>query len=372
MQPLEAFASVFKPQLQEIQNILFPYTKRAYLVGGCVRDLYLKNPTKDIDIEIYDITPDAFEELMQKIGAQGVGKNFFVYKYKNFDLALPRKESKVSRGHQGFEVQIVNDEKEASKRRDFTMNALMMNIFSGEVLDFWGGKEDIKKKVLKHIDDKAFCEDSLRVLRAVQFCARFDLHVHPQTLKLMKKLSIADLSETRIFWELKKFFKAKFLHVGLKYFYELGLFEKIFCLHVEKNQYENMQKKLENAKFLEELQEYYLLYIFTEVLHVNAKELLKYLEIPNKYTKVFKYQPYFDKIPTSKKLLEIAMNIPIKEWLGNYKQEVVINAKALGCFENIFTGGISIQDVINDGFTKQEIQKEYKKRVLAKIEELLV
>lgn len=372
MHPLEAFASVFQSQLQEIQNILSPYTKRAYLVGGCVRDLYLKNPTKDIDIEIYDIAPDTFEELMKNIGAQGVGKNFFVYKYKDFDLALPRKESKVSSGHQGFEVQIVNDEKEASKRRDFTMNALMMNLFSGEVLDFWGGKEDIKNRILKHIDDKAFCEDSLRVLRAVQFCARFDLQIHPQTLKFMKELSIADLSKTRIFWELKKFFKAKFLHVGLKYFYELGLFEKVFSLHVEKNQYANMQQKLENADFLEELREYYLLYIFAEVLHVRAQDLLKHLEVPNKYTKVFKYQPYFDKIPTSKKLLEIAMYIPIKEWLGNYNHEVVEKAKELGCFESIFTGGVYMKDVIKDGFKKQEIQKEYQRRVLAKIEELSV
>jgi len=367
MKSLEAFAST----LEHIKNTLSPYTKRAYLVGGCVRDMYLQLPFTDIDVEIYDIDAEQFDLLMKSIKAKGVGKNFYVYKYQNFDLALPRKESKVSSGHQGFEVSISQDEKEASKRRDFTMNALMINIFTEEVLDFWGGREDIRYKTIRHINDKAFCEDSLRVLRAIQFCARFGFEIHPSTLSLMKTISIEDLSKTRIFWELEKFFKAKSLHVGLKYFFELGLFEKIFALHVSEKEFEIMQEKLKDAHFLEELKEYYLLYIICEVLKKEPKELLKKLEVSNKYQKIFKYQPYFDKIPSSKKLLQIAMHIPIRKWLGNYHPQVVQKAKELGCFDEVFTGGVNIQDVINDGFCKEAIKNEYKKRVLGKIEELL-
>lgn len=367
MKSLEAFAST----LEHIKNTLSPYTKRAYLVGGCVRDMYLKQSFTDIDIEIYDIDEEQFDVLMKSIKAKGVGKNFFVYKYQNFDLALPRKEAKVSNGHQGFEVSISQNEKEASKRRDFTMNALMINIFNEEVLDFWGGREDIRHKMIRHIDDKAFCEDSLRILRAIQFCARFDFEIHPRTFSLMQTISIDDLSKTRIFWELEKFFKAKALHVGLKYFFKLGLFEKIFALHVSEKEYEKMQEKLKNAHFLEELKEYYLLYIICEVLKKEPKELLQKLEISNKYQKIFKYQPYFDKIPSSKKLLEIAMHIPIKKWLGNYRPQIVRKAKEFGCFDEVFTGGVNIQDIINDGFCKEAIKKEYTKRVLAKIEELV-
>ena len=80
-------------ELQEIINFLKPYTKRAYLVGGATRDILMSKTPMDFDIEIYDIEYNQFKILMQKLGAKGVGKSFFVYKYKNFDLSHPRTES---------------------------------------------------------------------------------------------------------------------------------------------------------------------------------------------------------------------------------------------------------------------------------------
>jgi tRNA nucleotidyltransferase (CCA-adding enzyme) len=123
--------------LKEIINFLKPHTKRAYLVGGALRDILMHKTPTDFDIEIYDITPKKFEILMNKLGAKGVGKSFFVYKYKNFDLSLPRTENKIDKGHKGFEVKICQNEKEASKRRDFTINSIMLNIFTNEILDFY-------------------------------------------------------------------------------------------------------------------------------------------------------------------------------------------------------------------------------------------
>jgi tRNA nucleotidyltransferase (CCA-adding enzyme) len=360
-----------KSQLDEITTILKPFTKRAYLVGGCVRDLHLQKPIKDIDIEIYDISCEKFDALMQSIGALGVGKSFYVYKYKDLDLALPRVERKTGLGHKAFSVTLCQDEKEASQRRDFCMNSIMLNIFDFTVYDFWHGVKDIENKRIRLIDEQSFKEDSLRVLRAVQFAARFDFSIDAHTLHVMRQIDLSDLSKTRIFWELEKFFNATSLHVGFKYLYELGIFEKIFGLHVSFEAYEKVTIEIKKARFLEHLREYYFLYILMSVLKIKPSEIFKNIEVPNRYISIFKYQPYFDNIPSDYELYIIAMQKPLKDWLGNYDVQIIKRAKELGIYEEIYTGGIDIQDVINDGFTKAEIKKEYTRRLLESIRERL-
>ena len=143
-------------EFEYLKKFFSPYSKRVYLVGGCVRDEFLGIESKEFDIEVYDIDINKFDELMKKLKAKGVGKSFFVYKWKNFDISLPRIESKIAKGHRGFEVKLTQNEKIASKRRDFTINALMKNIYTGEILDFWGGIEDIKRKIIRHIDSNSF------------------------------------------------------------------------------------------------------------------------------------------------------------------------------------------------------------------------
>ncbi|WP_458701304.1 CCA tRNA nucleotidyltransferase [Sulfurospirillum sp. 1307] len=362
MNYLSNFPLHVQTQINKIKDILSPHTKRAYLVGGCVRDLFLKNPIKDLDIEVYDIAPDNFDSLMRKIGANGVGKSFFVYKFEDIDLALPRIERKVGVGHKAYEVDVVNDEKIASKRRDFSMNAMMIDIFSGELLDFWGGFEAIKKKELSLIDETSFKEDSLRVLRAVQFSARFNLHVEKNTLHVMKNIDLNDLSKTRIFWELEKLFNAKYLDVGFFYMYELGLFEKIFGISLDKSIKNNL-KDISDG-FEEDLRAYYFLYLVANLSNKNPLDLAKKIKAPNHYLRVYKYQPFFKNIPSNYELLEVAIELPIKNWLGNYKEEIKINAKKLDIWDKKYTGGINIQDVIKDGFSKENIKKEYKRRVL--------
>ncbi|MCD8478201.1 MAG: hypothetical protein LRY68_10245 [Sulfurospirillum sp.] len=136
----------FLTQFETAKTFLAPYTKRVYLVGGSVRDLYLNAPLHDLDIEVYDMAPDVFDDVMKRVGAVGVGKSFFVYRLGAIDFSLPRVERKSGVGHSAFEVEVCQDEKEASKRRDFSMNAMMVNIFTQELFDFWGGKEAIAKK----------------------------------------------------------------------------------------------------------------------------------------------------------------------------------------------------------------------------------
>ena len=117
MQSLSALPKHFRNQIENAKALLRPYTKRAYLVGGSVRDMCLNMPLHDLDIEVYDISPERFEALMCESGAVGVGKSFFVYKLGDIDFSLPRIERKSGVGHAAFDVEVCNDEKEASKRR---------------------------------------------------------------------------------------------------------------------------------------------------------------------------------------------------------------------------------------------------------------
>uniref|UniRef100_UPI003211AFF2 CCA tRNA nucleotidyltransferase n=1 Tax=uncultured Campylobacter sp. TaxID=218934 RepID=UPI003211AFF2 len=227
---------IYKNSELDFFRLLFaPFTSRVYLVGGCVRDAFLGREIYDYDIEVYDIEPLKFNELMASIGASGVGKSYFIYKYKNYDIGLPRSESKTGNSHKDFAVSYVNDPKIASLRRDFTINAMMMNIFNGEILDFYGGKQDLVNKTLRHIDSEKFKEDPLRVLRGVQFSARLDFSIVDETLALMKSLSLEHLSRDRINTELIKFFRAKHLEKGAYYLFELGLFKEIFGVQIYKD-----------------------------------------------------------------------------------------------------------------------------------------
>lgn len=180
-----------------------------YYVGGYVRDKLLGIPNKDIDIEIHNITPNQLETILNKYGnLQTIGKSFGIFNIKGYDLdiAMPRIESNTGRGHKDFEVFVdpFIGEKNACKRRDFTINALMEDVLTGEIKDYFNGLEDLKSKTIKHIDDKTFIEDPLRVLRACGFASRFNFNIDNKTLDLIKTIDISTLPRDRIAGELDK------------------------------------------------------------------------------------------------------------------------------------------------------------------------
>ena len=354
-------------KVRRVVEILKSHTKRAYLVGGCVRDLMLNKEIKDLDIEVYDICPVEFDAIMEKSGASGVGKSFFVYKLDGIDLSLPRVERKVGIGHQAFEVKPVNDERLASKRRDFSMNAMMLNIFNGEFLDFWNGRRSIEVKEISLIDEISFKEDSLRVLRAIGFSARFGFKVEKKTFEIMKGIALDDLTKSRVFWEFEKIFKADNLYIGLSYMYELGIFEKIFGCKVDKKGLKELKYEFDTVSFEDNLREFYFIYIVANRFGFNPLAWLKRLEAPKSYLNVFKNQPYFYREISDKELLEVAIDLPISKWLGHFKIGVKSRAKKMNIWNQTFSGGVSFANIIADGFVKEEIKKEYKKRVLFKI-----
>lgn len=188
---------------------------RPMLVGGCVRDALLSPgiASKDIDVEVYGIAdPDVLVAALSVVGpVTEAGKAFGVLKVRcgetDIDVSLPRRESKTGAGHRGFDV--IPDGslgyREASGRRDFTLNAIMADPLTGEIIDCHGGLADLKAGVLRHTT-AAFSEDPLRVLRAVQLAARFGFTLAPETAALCRDLagSYAELPVERVWCEVEK------------------------------------------------------------------------------------------------------------------------------------------------------------------------
>ena len=351
--------SIYKnSELDFFRSLFAPFSKRVYLVGGCVRDALLGREIYDYDIEVYDIGPAKFDELMTSIKASGVGKSYFIYKYKNYDLGLPRSESKTGNSHKDFAVSYINDPSLASLRRDFTVNAMMMNIFNGEILDFHGGKKDLEGKTLRHIDSEKFKEDPLRVLRSVQFSARLDFSIADDTLELMKTLDLAHLSKDRINAELIKFFRSEHLEKGAFYLFKLSLFEQIFGVQI-----------CENDEFLSELKsarnfvndERLFLYMLFGKFELDAKEILEKMRLPKSYFSILK-EPFFKAMPSDRELLEIALNMPLKSWLGAYNKERIERAKELGIYERKFEPKIDVREILAAGFKNEMIAAEIKRR----------
>ena len=351
--------SIYKnSELDFFRSLFAPFSKRVYLVGGCVRDALLGREIYDYDIEIYDIKPAKFDELMTGIRASGVGKSYFIYKYKNYDLGLPRSESKTGISHKDFAVSYINDPNLASLRRDFTVNAMMMNIFNGEILDFHGGKKDLESKTLRHIDSEKFKEDPLRVLRGVQFSARLGFSIANKTLELMKTLDLAHLSKDRINTELIKFFRSEHLEKGAFYLFKLSLFKEIFGVQICEN--DEFLAELKSARnFVDD--ERLFLYMLFGKFELDAKEILEKMRLPKSYFSILK-EPFFKAMPSGNELLEIALNMPIKSWLGAYNKERIERAKELGVYERKFEPKIDVREILAAGFKNEMIAAEIKRR----------
>ena len=181
---------------------------RALLVGGTVRDTLLGLPAREIDVEVFGIPP---HRLLEILGAHFtldlVGKAFGVVKLRDhpIDVSIPRRESKRGLGHKGFEIRSDPDltPEEAALRRDFTINAVAFDPLTGERIDPLGGARDLEARILRHAGPQ-FAEDPLRVLRAMQLAARFDLAVAKETVALCSTLDLEELPRERIFEEWKK------------------------------------------------------------------------------------------------------------------------------------------------------------------------
>jgi tRNA nucleotidyltransferase (CCA-adding enzyme) len=185
---------------------------RPRLVGGGVRDWLLGLPTTDYDVEVAGVDFETLHRVLAPFGATDVvGRNFGVIKLRHhgqeYDFSLPRRESKTGAGHRGFAVSPdpALSDAEAAARRDFTLNAIAYDPLADAIIDPHNGRADLQARVLRHTSE-AFAEDPLRVLRAVQFAARFDFTLAPETVAVCRQIadSYAELPVERIWAEWEK------------------------------------------------------------------------------------------------------------------------------------------------------------------------
>ena len=211
---------------------------RALVVGGWVRDQLRGHPTTDLDIEVFDIPQDELPPLLARVGrVKAIGRSFPVYKLVPedrasgaIDVALPRRESKRGRGHQGFEVH--GDPSmplpQAARRRDFTINAIGWDPLTGVIEDPVDGRRDLESGVLRCVDPVTFGDDSLRVLRAVQFAARFELTLEAGTATICRRLPLDDLPAERVWGEFEKLLLlAGRPSIGLALALEIGVVDRL-------------------------------------------------------------------------------------------------------------------------------------------------
>ncbi len=206
----------------------------ACMVGGSVRDLVLGQVFHDIDLEVYGLPAVEVERIARAFGdVSDIGKTFAILKLTvdgiDIDIAMPRRESKIADGHRGFAVAADPDldPKEAARRRDFTINALAADVVTGEIFDYFDGLKDLENGVLHVVDPQTFVEDPLRVLRALQFTARFTLMVDEQTKEILRTIapSLAELPAERIGAEWRKLLLlAEKPSLGLQLGYDVGAY----------------------------------------------------------------------------------------------------------------------------------------------------
>lgn len=212
---------------------------RVYEVGGAVRDRFLRRPSKDADLLVTGIPAADLEKLLRRFGSvHRVGASFGVLKLvpvghqgDPIDVALPRTERSTGPGHRDFEVLFDHTlpVEEDLGRRDFTINAMALEVRTDELIDPFGGKADLEARVLRMVFDRAFVEDPLRILRGAQFTARLNLTVDDATRAAMEASvdGLADVSAERITTELVKLLHAEKPSVGFYLLRDIGALRRI-------------------------------------------------------------------------------------------------------------------------------------------------
>lgn len=314
--------------LNEIAKDLNKLGAEIYFVGGFVRDLFTGKENKDVDVEVYGISPNQLKQVLSRYGiVDEVGASFGVYMIHglSIDFSLPRRElqgqvieeekriilpknyeqnylEEIEAKYPRFDIYIDNQKvfghrdfivipdpfmtkEEASKRRDFTMNAVMQNVLTGEIIDIWNGQKDIENKTIRHVHDISFVEDPLRVLRACQFASRFEFDIDKKTIELCKTIDLSSLAKERLFEEFKKaLMKSKKPSIALEWMKELLVVEKLFpelnalitCEqdpqhHAEGTVWNHVKKVIDVASTLKDESSDALMFMFGSLCHDMGK-----------------------------------------------------------------------------------------------------
>ena len=348
------------------------YGAESMIVGGAVRDMLLDRDIKDLDLECYGIDEESFHKAMAELRAEGVGKSFFVYKIGDIDIALPRTEKKTGMGHRGFSVSVTDNKKEASRRRDFTINALLYNPVSGYLYDYWGGTDDIEAKILRAVDRDTFIEDSLRVLRAMQFSARLGFRIEEDTCRLCKSIPLSDLSKSRIFNEFEKMFRGGYPHYGLYALESLGISDKLWGKGLDRDLF--LKAALDMAKYMQykssDIGDSYFLSIYLRYSSVETERVLDAIDAPNRYRKLLQYLPDIPDTISNSFVAFLANKKGVSMHPLNYHPLIREKAKKLGVWDKPFDIGVTPADLMKQGFKGKALGDELNRIKKIRLEEL--
>lgn len=359
-----------KRAYEVVASAFMPFGAELYFAGGCVRDAIIGVTPKDFDIEVYGVTKERFDDVLESIGAVGVGKSFFVYRYANLDISLPRGETKTGSGHTGFETFVVQDMTLACSRRDFTINSMLINAKSGELIDLFGGLCDLNAKILRMVSRDTFGDDSLRVLRAMQFAARFGFKIEPITLEICEQTPLCDISKSRIFVEFEKLFAGAYPINGAYYFFRLGISKKLFGFESDFKTFLKLSRALKKSYLffgggVENLFLYELFFVF----RLNKNVFLEKIGAPKRLNKTFTLQKRAPKRVSERFLVGLSLKLPISKWLGLRSREIEQIAIKLCVWDNGYKPDINHQKLISMGYKNKEISKNYSLSLSSEIRE---
>jgi len=223
----------------EVCNIIQQRGYKSYLVGGCVRDLQLKQVPKDWDIAT-NASPDVIQETFDKTYPTGLkhGTVTVSLNGEHFEVTTFRTEGKYSDGRRPDSVEFVNNIEEDLARRDFTINAMAFDPIKNELVDPFGGEKDLKNEYLKCVGNpnERFQEDGLRIMRAARFAARFGFVIESQTFKAMSNPDnlkvLSKVSKERMNDELSKILMGSNMSYGIKILFDTGAMSMVSSLLV--------------------------------------------------------------------------------------------------------------------------------------------
>ena len=367
MQILKASLDIITSELrQDVKSM----GGKIYQIGGAVRDEFLGKVSKDLDLIITGIDLDELQELLTKHGKVNlVGKSFGVLKFnptgeegEPVDIVVPRIEVSTGEGHKDFEVKLGKDItlEEEQLRRDFWMNAIAKDIETGELVDIEGkGQLDIKNKQISVINPKAFEDDPLRMLRAVQFAARFEFNIEEETMKEIKRNAqkITTVLNERFQEEFRKMFeKAQKPTIGVELLVETGLMKHI----LSKGKVSPLMDKLDKDAFPA------FLALFGE--DSSSEELQNLMKLSNKDAKIVKAVMDFQKLDVNDLNIvqflskmtdksEIIRNIDALQEAKNQKtlSEQLKSMKSEGKPTNLKELAVTGQDLLDEGLSGRKI-----------------
>lgn len=323
-----------KAMAEKVASAVADAGGRTFYVGGFVRDQILGRENKDIDIEVHGVPVKTLEQILDGIAERMVmGASFGIFGLRHYDIdiAMPRAEKSLGRGYMDLEVSVdpfIGYEK-AARRRDFTMNALMQDILTGEILDFFGGIQDIKQHCIRHVNDETFSEDPLRVFRAAQFASRFDFSVADETVILASTIDAAAISGERIMTELEKtLLKAKKPSVFFRVLQKMSQLSVWFpeaealigllqdpLYHPEGDVWEHTMQVLDQAALLRKDAVYPLWFMLSALCHDFGKKAVT--ETKNDRVHAYGHEKaglpavrqFLNRITTDKKLMKYVLNM---------------------------------------------------------------